>query len=50
MIDYLGITDTIAFVGQGKTFQIWNPEDLQKHKEKSRNQLKKQGLTIKVTK
>ncbi|MCV6599556.1 MAG: division/cell wall cluster transcriptional repressor MraZ [Alphaproteobacteria bacterium] len=48
MIEYLGITDKIAFVGLGKTFQIWNPDNLDKHKEKSRNQLKKQGITIKI--
>ena len=48
MIDYLGTTEHVAFVGLGKTFQIWNPTDLDAHKEKSRTQLKKQGITIKV--
>jgi MraZ protein len=50
MIEYLGTTEHIAFVGQGKTFQIWNPVDLEEHKDKSRTQLKKQGITIKVNK
>jgi MraZ protein len=48
MIEYLGATEHIAFVGQGKTFQIWNPVDLDEYKEKSRTQLKKQGITIKA--
>ncbi len=47
MIDYLGTTEHIAFVGLGKTFQIWNPTDLDEYKSKSRTQLKKQGITIK---
>ena len=26
LLDYAGITDKVIFVGQGSTFQIWNPE------------------------
>jgi len=50
MIEYLSLSDKIAFVGLGKTFQIWNPDDLDEHKEKSRKELKKKGITIKVNK
>lgn len=50
MIDYLEVNEHLAFVGQGKTFQIWNPIDLDEYKEKSRTQLKKQGITIKINK
>lgn len=50
MIEFLGSNEHVAFVGQGKTFQIWNPTDLDEYKNKSRTQLKKQGITIKVNK
>jgi len=48
MMEYLDNPESVAFVGLGKTFQIWNPKDLDTHKEKSRAQLKKQGITIKL--
>ncbi|MCP4393736.1 MAG: division/cell wall cluster transcriptional repressor MraZ [Alphaproteobacteria bacterium] len=30
LMEYAGIGDNVAFVGLGKTFQIWNPERLEK--------------------
>ena len=44
---YAEIKDAAAFVGQGPTFQIWNPEHLAEHQEQSRQRiLKKQQTTI----
>ncbi|MEN3953119.1 division/cell wall cluster transcriptional repressor MraZ [Iodidimonas sp. SYSU 1G8] len=27
LLEYAGITDSVVFVGQGKSFQIWSPEN-----------------------
>ena len=40
------IKDSAAFVGQGPTFQIWNPENLAEHQEKARYRILKEHTTI----
>ncbi len=46
LIDYAGITDRACFVGMGPSFQIWQPEDLQQHKDAARDRARSQGLTL----
>ena len=36
LMDYAGITNTATFVGQGRTFQIWEPDALAAHDTSSR--------------
>ncbi|MFQ5983895.1 MAG: division/cell wall cluster transcriptional repressor MraZ [Alphaproteobacteria bacterium] len=38
LLTYAGITDRAAFVGKGKTFQIWQPEALRAYQEEARRQ------------
>ncbi len=40
------ITDRAAFVGMGKTFQIWQPETLTERKEEIRARTRAQGLRL----
>jgi MraZ protein len=48
MCQHSEITDTVAFVGRGPTFQMWNPEKFKVHQEAARQRLKekKQGLVV----
>jgi len=50
MIKQLELDEKIAFVGLGKTFQIWNPKDLEEHKAKSLAKLKENKTTLKINK
>jgi len=36
LLDHAQITDTVAFVGRGATFRLWNPEIFEAHQEKAR--------------
>jgi MraZ protein len=36
LMEYAGITNTATFVGQGRTFQIWEPDALAAHDASSR--------------
>ncbi len=39
LLDYAGLDDEAAFVGIGKTFQIWNPDALEKAKPAARKKV-----------
>jgi MraZ protein len=41
-----GITDHAAFVGQGRTFQIWEPERFKTHQAELRERARRQGMTV----
>lgn len=41
--DYAGITNQIAFVGRGATFELWNPEAVQAHHEALRTKIRQRG-------
>lgn len=43
---HAGITDTVAFVGYGKTFQIWEPERLTIRTTEARQRAQRTGLTL----
>jgi MraZ protein len=46
MAEHADISDKVAFVGLGKTFQIWSPEKLLAHKKSSKSVIKTQSLTL----
>lgn len=46
MIAGAGITDTVAFVGLGKTFEIWEPEAHKAYREGMRQLTREQGLAL----
>jgi len=46
MIAHAGIGDNAAFVGLGRTFQIWEPERFQRHQEEMRERVRQRGLTL----
>lgn len=48
LVSHAGITDMAAFVGQGRNFQIWEPETFRLHQEDARARAREQGITLKL--
>jgi MraZ protein len=46
LAEHAGITETAAFVGLGRTFQIWEPEAHAAHQSALRERAKRQGTTL----
>jgi len=46
MIDAIGITEEVAFVGIGKKFQIWEPAALAAHQADALKRMREQGRTL----
>lgn len=46
LIEAAQLKEQAAFVGMGHKFQIWSPKALEERKEKARDNIAKQGLTI----
>lgn len=46
LVEHAGITESAAFVGQGATFQIWDPERYQRHRAELRERARRQGATL----
>jgi MraZ protein len=46
LVEHAGITETAAFVGLGRTFQIWEPEAFKRHQAEIRDRAKRQGATL----
>ena len=46
MIAQAGITDSVAFVGLSKTFQLWEPEAHKAHQEAMRLLKREQGVAV----
>jgi MraZ protein len=46
LIAHAGIGEAVAFVGQGRTFQLWEPERWRAHSEALRERMKRQGATL----
>jgi len=46
LAEHAGITEHAAFVGQGKTFQIWEPERFKAHQNELRERARRQGVTL----
>jgi MraZ protein len=46
LAEHAGITESAAFVGLGRTFQIWEPEAHKAHQAELRERAKRQGTTL----
>jgi MraZ protein len=46
LASHAGITESAAFVGLGRTFQIWEPEAHRQYQGEKRDRAKRQGLTL----
>ena len=49
LIEFAGITEEVAFIGRGATFQIWNPSTFKVHQENARKRIQERQLSIKLT-
>lgn len=46
LADHAGITENAAFVGLGRTFQIWDPQRFDRHQEELRERARSRGTTL----
>jgi MraZ protein len=46
LIAFAGIGENAAFVGVGRSFQIWEPERYQRHQEEMRDRVRQRGFTL----
>ena len=46
LCEHAGISESAAFVGLGRTFQIWEPERFRRHQEGLRDRARRNGLTL----
>jgi len=46
LCQHAGITENAAFVGLGRTFQIWEPQRFEKHQQEMRERARRQGTTL----
>ncbi|HTH97756.1 MAG TPA: division/cell wall cluster transcriptional repressor MraZ [Stellaceae bacterium] len=46
LLDEIGIDDTAAFVGQGATFEIWEPEAHKQYKARARELVREKGYSL----
>jgi MraZ protein len=46
LLAYAGIGENAAFVGVGRSFQIWEPEAYQRHQEEMRERVRQRGFTL----
>ena len=48
LIAHANLTDSIAFVGLGQFFQVWEPEAFKAHQEAQREYVKKHQISLKL--
>ena len=46
LCQYAGISEAAAFVGRGRSFQIWEPQRFQAHQQEMRERARRQGTTL----
>ena len=46
--EFAGLTDSVAFVGRGPTFQLWDPIRFKTYQEEARTRVKKQKTTLRL--
>lgn len=46
LAEHAGVADHAAFVGLGRTFQIWQPERFATHQSELRERARRQGVTL----
>jgi MraZ protein len=49
LLEHGGISDHVAFVGRGATFQLWNPDFFKDLQAAARERIKTQGATLKLS-
>lgn len=47
-LKFANLTDQVAFVGRGATFQLWAPEVFQKIQNEARDRLKREGPGVRI--
>ncbi len=48
LLEHAQLKDTVAFVGRGALFQIWNPELFEQHQQEARKRVSDKKITFKV--
>ncbi|MBM3632130.1 MAG: division/cell wall cluster transcriptional repressor MraZ [Alphaproteobacteria bacterium] len=48
-LKFANLTDQVAFVGRGATFQLWSPTVFQKIQDDARDRLKREGPGVRLT-
>lgn len=48
LIDHAGLDGQVAFVGLGRTFQLWAPDTFAAHQAAARNRARHRGATLKL--
>ena len=46
LLDYAGVSDTVMFVGLGKSFQLWQPDAYEAHRTEKRQRARDRGITL----
>lgn len=46
LVQYAGLTETVVFMGVGRTFQIWEPAGAERRVAQARGAARSRGLTI----
>ena len=46
MLEFAGIAEQCAFVGRGRTFQIWEPDAFRAHQTAARERVRSRGTTL----
>lgn len=46
LTDHAGLTDTVVFMGLGRTFQIWEPAAAERRRTEARERARTGGLTL----
>lgn len=46
LVQYAGLSETVVFMGLGRTFQIWEPAAAERRRADARNAAKTRGLTL----
>ena len=47
LIEHTGVKEKVLFVGQGKTFQIWEPSEFKKFSDEAKKKAKSQRSSLK---
>lgn len=48
LIEFAGIDETAMFVGQGKSFQVWEPRAYEAHRAQARERARRSGATLRL--
>ena len=48
LIDFASIGETAMFVGQGKSFQVWEPKAYEAHRAEARERARRSGATLRL--